>query len=51
MGYPSHEEAKSVYAFNDYLAQHAQLETVVIPTLKGSQGRLDGFAIARVKDT
>jgi predicted O-methyltransferase YrrM len=50
VGYPSNPEAEAVYAFNDYLAQHPQLETAAIPTLVGSQGRLDGFAIARVKE-
>lgn len=49
VGYPYNEEAKSVYAFNDYLAQHPLLEVTVIPTLVGPQGRLDGLALARVK--
>ncbi len=50
VGYPFHEEAKAVYAFNDYLAQHPLIETAVVPTLTGSLGRLDGLAIARVKN-
>jgi predicted O-methyltransferase YrrM len=50
VGYPAHEEAKAVYAFNDYLAQHPLIETAAITTLVGPQGRLDGLAIARVKD-
>jgi predicted O-methyltransferase YrrM len=50
VGYPANEEAKAVYAFNDYLAQHPLIETAVVPTLVGSQGRLDGLAIARVKE-
>jgi predicted O-methyltransferase YrrM len=49
IGYPSHEEAKAIYAFNDYLAQHPLLEVAVLPTLAGSQGRLDALAIAYVK--
>lgn len=48
VGYPAHEEAKTIYAFNDYLAQHPLIETVVIPTLVGSQARLDGLALVRV---
>jgi predicted O-methyltransferase YrrM len=49
IGYPSHEEAEAVYAFNDYLAQHPLVETAVVPTLV-SQGRLDALAIARVTE-
>lgn len=49
VGYPSHEEAKSIYAFNDYLAQHSLLEVAAFPTLTGSNGRLDALAIAYVK--
>lgn len=49
IGYPSHEEAKAIYAFNDYLARHPMLETAVIPVLGGEEARLDGLAIARVK--
>lgn len=51
VGYPSHEEAKCIYAFNDYLAQHPLLEVAVLPTLVGTQGRLDAMAIAYVKKT
>lgn len=50
VGYPSHEEAKTVYAFNDYLAQHPSIEIAVVPSLVGLQGRLDGLAILRVKE-
>lgn len=50
VGYPSHEEAKAIYAFNDYLAQHPQLEIAVLPTLAGFQGRLDALGIAYVKE-
>lgn len=49
VGYPSNEEAKAIYAFNDYLAQHPLIEIAVIPTLVGSQALLDGLAIVRVK--
>lgn len=50
VGYPSHEEAKAVYAFNDYLALHPRIETAALPTLVKSRGRLDALAIARVKE-
>lgn len=51
VGYPSHRQAKEIYAFNDYLACHPSLETVVIPMLVGDDGRLDGLALARVIQT
>lgn len=50
VGYPLNEEAKSIYAFNDYLAQHPALETAVITTLVGPQAKLDGLAISYVKN-
>lgn len=50
VGYPFHEEAKAIYAFNDYLAQHPSLEVAVLPTLVDVQGRLDALAIAYVKE-
>ncbi len=50
VGYPSHEEAATVYAFNDYLAVHPLLETAILPTLVGENGRLDGLALVRVKE-
>jgi predicted O-methyltransferase YrrM len=51
IGYPSHDEAKAIYAFNDYLAQHPLLEVAAFPSIVGSQGRVDALAIAYVKDT
>jgi predicted O-methyltransferase YrrM len=50
LGYAGHEEAKAVYAFNDYLAQHPLLETAALATLAGLEGRLDGLALIRVKE-
>lgn len=50
VGYPAHDEAKAVYAFNDYLAQHPLLEVAAIPSITGSQGRLDALAIVHVKE-
>lgn len=49
VGYPSHDEAKEIYAFNDYLAQHPLLEVAAFPSIVGSQGRLDALAMAYVK--
>jgi predicted O-methyltransferase YrrM len=51
VGYPSHDEAKAIYAFNDYLAQHPLLEVGAFPSIGGAQGRLDALAIAYVKET
>ncbi len=48
IGYPTHDEARAVYAFNDYLARHPMLETAAVTTVVGSQGRLDSLALARV---
>lgn len=50
VGYPSHDEAKAIYDFNDYLAQHPLLEVAAFPTIARTQGRLDALAIAYVKD-
>jgi predicted O-methyltransferase YrrM len=50
LGYAGHEEAKAVYAFNDYLVQHPLLETAALATLAGLEGRLDGLALVRVKE-
>ena len=50
VGYPSHEEAKAIYAFNDYLAQHPSIEVAAFPSLVGSQGRIDALAMAYVKE-
>jgi predicted O-methyltransferase YrrM len=50
IGYPAHEEAKAIYAFNDYLAQHPLLEVAAFPSLVGAQGRVDALVIAYVKD-
>jgi predicted O-methyltransferase YrrM len=50
VGYPSHNEAQLVYEFNDYIAQHSMVEIAVIPSITGSQARLDGLALVRVKE-
>lgn len=51
VGYPSHDEAKDIYTFNDYLAQHPLLEVAAFPSIVGTQGRLDALAMAYVKGT
>ncbi len=48
VGYAGHPDAQTIYDFNDYLAQHPQLEIAAIPVLAGPQARLDSLAIARV---
>lgn len=47
IGYPGNEEAKSVYLFNDYLAQHPSLEVAAFPTI-GREEKCDAFAMAYV---
>src|SRR5205809_3372774 len=40
---PTNQQAKNVAAYNDFVAQHPRLESVVIPIR-------DGLSVARVKD-
>lgn len=49
IGQPCHDEAVAIYQFNQYIAQHPALETLLVPTLVGDQGRLDALGLARVK--
>ncbi|MBA3722962.1 MAG: O-methyltransferase [Parachlamydiaceae bacterium] len=48
IGFPGNKEAKYVYAFNQYLANHPLLETSLIPTLVDEEGRVDGLSISQV---
>jgi predicted O-methyltransferase YrrM len=41
--HPSNQQAKNVAAYNDFIARHPRLESVVIPIR-------DGLSVARVKD-
>ena len=41
--HPSNQQAKNVAAYNDFVAKHPRLESVVIPIR-------DGLSVARVKD-
>jgi predicted O-methyltransferase YrrM len=41
--HPSHQQAKNVAAYNQLVAKHARLESVVIPIR-------DGLSVARVRD-
>jgi caffeoyl-CoA O-methyltransferase len=40
---PEHQQAKNVAFYNDFVARHPRLESVVIPIR-------DGLSVARVKD-
>ena len=42
-------EAVEVYLFNQMLSQDPRLEAHILPTIVGSEGRIDGLAIALVK--
>jgi predicted O-methyltransferase YrrM len=50
IGYPSNDEAVSIYYFNQHLAKHPRLEVTLVPTIVGNQGRLDAIGLARVKE-
>ncbi|MDB6096710.1 MAG: putative O-methyltransferase [Francisellaceae bacterium] len=46
----SHETgAKGIYEFNKQLSQHSTIDTILIPTITGQQGRLDAIGISLVK--
>jgi hypothetical protein len=47
VGEACNSEAFAVYAFNRYLASHPQLESVLVTTLVGPQGRIDALGLAR----
>jgi len=49
VGQPAHQEAEAVYSFNDYLAQHPQLEVSVIPVITRDIQRMDGLGLIYVK--
>lgn len=46
---PKDPFATSVYAFNQSLASDPRLETILIPTIIGSNGRLDALGLSIVK--
>lgn len=50
VGIPCNGEAISVYSFNQYLANHPHLESVLVTTVVGPDGRLDGLGVARLKE-
>lgn len=41
VGVPSSYEASCIYRFNQYLANHPQLELTLLPSIVGNNGRLD----------
>jgi predicted O-methyltransferase YrrM len=52
--HPNHTEAPIIYAFNQAIASHPRLESVLIPTIIGEErgldaGRLDALGISIVK--
>ncbi len=46
---PTNVEATSIYAFNQKMAMHPRLESIIATTIVGNSGRIDGLGIAIVK--
>jgi predicted O-methyltransferase YrrM len=46
---PHDAEALAIYEFNQKIATHPQLESILVPTIKGGQGRIDGIGLSIVK--
>jgi len=42
-------EAIEIYVFNQVMAQDPRLESIILPTIVGENGRIDGLGIALVK--
>jgi predicted O-methyltransferase YrrM len=48
IGYACNHEARFIYTFNQYVAQHPQLEIAFVPSIADAEGKLDGLAVMRV---
>lgn len=46
---PNHPEGVSIYQFNELIASHPRLESILTPTIVGSMGRIDALGISLVK--
>ena len=46
---PRDNEAVEIYTYNQMLKDHPQLETILLPTLVGDNGRIDALGVSRVK--
>lgn len=46
---PTNVEATAIYAFNQKMAEHPRLESIIATTIVGNSGRIDGLGIAIVK--
>ena len=49
IGTPENIEAHGIYQFNQALASHPQLESILSTTIVGSQGRMDALGISIVR--
>lgn len=49
IGTPENIEAHGIYQFNQNLASHPQLESILSTTVVGSQGRMDALGISIVR--
>lgn len=46
---PRDNEALGIYAFNQLVADHPMLDSVLVPTLVGDKGRLDALGVSLVR--
>jgi predicted O-methyltransferase YrrM len=46
---PTNKEATAIYAFNQKMAMHPRLESIIATTIVGNNGRIGGLGIAIVK--
>lgn len=46
---PSDIEAVGIYTFNQKIAHHPRLDSLILPTIVGEKGRIDGLGISLVK--
>ena len=47
---PDSGEAESIYRFNQQLAAHPQLESILVTTIVGEQGRIDALGLSIVSN-
>ncbi|MFN4173896.1 MAG: O-methyltransferase, partial [Parachlamydiaceae bacterium] len=46
---PAHLESERIYEYNQMIANHPRLESILISTIVGEAGRLDGLGLSIVK--
>lgn len=48
---PTHQEGVSIYQFNQEIAKHPRLESVLATTIVGNHGRVDAIGLSIVRNT